>query len=225
MARKTKDPRRVVRQTSSEVSAQSSDGGPAKDLYDGIPFIGARNVPDRIVMGARAVGGKSVVPVWDATPRISQFGRVRATMVPPAWNHIAGARLDEYPGKMVALNGANETVGRATSSDWEWANAVVQLSEDPLMRKDEVLMSHGRAAAWALTLAMRDFGDVWNGMIERDRLFILKVWELLFGGDTRAAIRVWVESGSGRRMRVLSPKSWHVHRAFEEREQAHEGNA
>lgn len=197
----------------------STDSYPRRSYYDGLDWVGER-APDALLESN--VGYlRRVIPVWTKMPGGSARAGLLDADFPPAWAHIVGVTFDHYTNVPIAKatiwNRAHPVVLAATDEGMKWGQAALGKSLDPLPRKDEILQSKSRAAAWLLNCLVSLARDLWEGLPDRDAGFLPAIWGLLFDGKQglQPELHHYTESPGSSRLRLLSPSGWTVVQGYE----------
>jgi hypothetical protein len=137
---------------------------------------------------------------------------------PENWQSLCGVNLDEYSTFLddkTIWNPGNKVVGAVDMEGWEWVRGALGNTLDPISLKDELFKSSGRLSAWIIRCLNEGKKQLWNGLRERDALFLTQVWEALDmltpgqGGQAPGEI-YFLNAKTFLAMTVLTPGGWKV---------------
>lgn len=135
---------------------------------------------------------------------------------PEKWQSLCGVSLYEYSayigGNKTVWNPENKVVAAVDREGWEWAQAAFDNTLDPLCLKAELFESKGRLGAWIICCINAQAHNLWDGLPERDALFLPSVWEALGLNASPRGAQTFTEvlflNQGLRRLSVLTPESW-----------------
>jgi hypothetical protein len=158
----------------------------------------------------------SAIPFWTQKPKEKVTHIVGLTCrFPPNWSTVIGIRVYDYSGEYrytYIWNSRHPILRAIDASGWEWVQNSFRDTLDPLPLKSDVLNNKSRAASWLVLCLEKQAKDLWNGLNDRDPLFLKELWMLLFKSrsrsDSRSTIPVchWVQDVSI--LNVLTPEQW-----------------
>jgi len=172
--------------------------------------------PDRImVIGTYEF---KTVAFWARKPKEKATHVVGLTCrFPTNWSTMIGVRLLYYSegyGITSIWNLGHPILRAIDASDWEWAQNSFRHSLDPLPLKGDVLKHKSRAASWLIHCLNNQAIDLWDGLKDRDSLFLEELWGLLFKSRSRSDLKSpipvcqWIDEGYITKLNVLTPEQW-----------------
>ena len=172
--------------------------------------------------------GFGLVPIWTTPPKFLPRPHVAGvtSRFPQKWPTICGAVFDNYFGydKEIRIwNSEHSIISHIDSESWDWCAKTFPSSLDPLPQRDEVLSRRSRASAWMIRCLSNNAHELWDGLRDRDPIFLQDLWQVLFpeGEQTRSKEKVicqWVESSVSGRLRILDPNGWVAVHPWKEQE-------
>ncbi|MGD0630941.1 MAG: hypothetical protein ABR987_16560 [Terracidiphilus sp.] len=201
-------PIRIIPLTSLSPESEPSD-------FRGVGWNPLTLPPDRIVV--LETWRTSFVPLWIRRPVPTSPGRWLESKFPPKWKDLCGARFIWYAGNnetATVWNPSHPLVKKIDPSGWEWATQTFKKSIDPIPRRDDLLSDPAKAASWLLQCVDQGSNEIWDGLPERDPLFLPDVLRMLLpskGPVASLRILFWVEDAStNSRLRVLTSSGWNA---------------
>lgn len=161
---------------------------------------------DKMFVGVLGNGFNFVIPVWLSDPfqREEKQG-LQASQFPPQWVQVYKAvyDLNSFRNQDHVLVRLWNKKSNQECEDW------FEQSLDPSPHRDELLGSCDKMASWLRYCIDRAVSSFWQGLIERDKDFIVQAWRMLFPtlqGEAQEWASVCnIEKG---RLVIITPDDW-----------------
>ncbi|HAJ26871.1 MAG TPA: hypothetical protein DCG53_06435 [Syntrophus sp. (in: bacteria)] len=188
------------------------------DHYDGISW-NPRNFPPHQIVQIDSYTMK-ISGLWTSSLPSSDVMHVMGvtSIFPPNWQNLCAVKFKYFYQTNideVVWNPHHPIVRAVDESSWTWCLDKFKASCDPLPHREEILTNKGRVAAWFVLCLQKEEKYLWDGLKDRDPLFLPQVWQIIFDipVENRLAmlpqIIEWVQDTSPR-LRVLTPEGWDV---------------
>ncbi len=190
--------------------------------YQGVSWCPFGTSPSRIVARVSNKGYYpkfGLAPIWtgELTERSDEFAMGPSSLFPPEWRHIAGAYFRMYYAddkSAFIWNQENPIFSSVTRISRKWCLQTFHDSFDPLPVKASLLGDRSLGASWLLMCLKADQRDLWEGIRDRDPLFLNELWAVLqpVGRNEKSprAVYFWSETTPESTLSVLSPTGWTV---------------
>lgn len=175
--------------------------------------------PDRI-MACRYGYGFEPVAFWAHKPKAKKTAHLigLTCRFPPKWSNVVCVSVSDYSREYSRTNiwNPSHAVLRAIdASGWEWTLNFFRHTLDPLPFKGDVLKHKSRAASWVIRCLEQRAKDLWDGLNDRDPLFLKELWMLIFKSSSRSDMKSMnpvcqftQARGLDSSLNVLNPERW-----------------
>jgi len=203
------------------------------ESYEGITWHSESTPPDRIMlleqlyprtknrvsrMRPHLRHDITMVPIWITTPKFTPCSHAVGMLsaFPRKWATLCGARFEDFltfADSTHIWNSEHPLISLIDSEGQDWCAKNFAKSLDPLPLKHEVLSTSSRASAWVIKCLSSESRELWDGLKDRDPMFLMNLWELIFSdmkgtGSREKVICMWVNHGSDSKLCVLSSSTW-----------------
>jgi hypothetical protein len=187
------------------------------DEYDGLAWNSSSCSPDKIVVLSDT--DFNVVPLWERAPQDTIVQAIGLTAAfPGKWSNCVAAHFDCYSELQASATvwNRNHPLAKAVTVEAkDWVTVNLPTHVDPLTFRELLLDKPSYGAAWISVSIDNIALDYWNGIRDRDKQFLDKLWALLRIKPAMRYFSFLHNTGVGVDAYSISPAGWNLVKASE----------